>query len=88
MVIVPSVAMVTQTFGDSGPSAKASPPAPSPSKARGSGATVSASVRPTAAPKKSRRLKSRRLKSALVSMCLVMTQPSRAARWIALMIFR
>ena len=53
MVMVPSVAMVSQTFGASGVSRAAA----SPMKSIGSAASVSAKVRPAAVPsRKSRRL--------------------------------
>src|SRR3984893_13653812 len=48
MVMVPSVAIVSHTFGDSGPSAIAAPERPSPVNASGSGAAVRANVRPAA----------------------------------------
>ena len=85
MVIVPSVEIVSQTFGDSAASAFAVPDGSStPKIASGSGVTVSARVRPAAALRKSRRLRS----DVRGSMRSVMAQPSREARWIALMIFR
>jgi hypothetical protein len=84
MVIVPSVEIVSQTFGDSAASAFAVPDGASPKIASGSGVTVSARVRPAAALRKSRRLRS----VVRGSMRSVMAQPSREARWIALMIFR
>ena len=74
MVMVPSGAMVSQTLGDRGASAAlASMPA------NGWGRMVSARVRPAAVPRKSRRF---------MLACWFMAQPSRAARWMALMIFR
>jgi hypothetical protein len=82
MVIVPSVAIVIQTFGDSALSASVAPEASPPKTAR-SGIAVSARVKP-AAPIKSRRLRS----VVRESMRSVMAQPSREARSIALMIFR
>ena len=86
IVMVPSGAIFSQAFGaygakESGTSANASSMSDS-----ASGAMVSAKVRPAAAPRKSRRFIVRFMAGAFT--CLVMVQPSRAARWIALMILR
>ena len=74
MVMMPSGVMVSQALGESAASALAASIPPNPS-----GRMVSARVRPAAVPRKSRRL---RLE------CWFMDQPSRAARWMALMILR
>jgi hypothetical protein len=74
MVTVPSGVMVSQALGESGASALASS-----RPMTHSGAMVSARVRPAVERRKSRRL---------ILVCEVMAQPSRAARWIALMILR
>ena len=75
IVMVPSVPMLSQALGANVVCASASP-------VNVSGASVSESVRPAAVPRKSRRLMSWMLR------CCVMAQPSRAARWMALMIRR
>ena len=74
MVMVPSVAIVTQTLGAKGASAAASPLTP-----KGSTESVSAKVSPVVPFRKSR---------LLCRVFMFMAQPSRAARWMALMIRR
>ena len=71
MVMVPSVAIVIQTFGAKEDCASASPVTSS------CGLTAKAKVNPALPLRKSRRL-----------ICVFMAQPSRAARWIALMMPR
>jgi hypothetical protein len=80
MVVAPSGAIVTQAVsevGALGPSASASS-----TNVSASGATVSASVSPAA------EVRNRRRSTEVMPWCLVMIQPFRAARWIALMILR
>ena len=73
-VTIADICLVSQAVGAYGASAAIASPVSAP----GSAAKVSAKVRPAAASfRKSRR-----------SSCLFMAQPSRAARWMALMIRR